>query len=290
MNRSEYLSSTKDRFFEIFQNDKTLDAFDCKPGIYRVFKFQVFDRNHPKLEGFNKVLIVTANWKFDEEEEFLEELEYLFDFTPLLINLEQSGAFNPGAFHDENYSLEDKIRIIFVMFQRHNIKINEIEESFEWIAINKIKSIVKINNTGDSSNDIYFNSRMLPFPNEREVENERNVVYVLKGQRNETIDSLLFPGYEVIEIESDNYRDAFNNEWSSINYWSLLDETRNRLGIRMADSVLIPGYYDIHTLKLEDPRLDSNDEPYGFDIPYQIIGIGRWMPLEHGQDEEGMDK
>ncbi|WP_114748936.1 hypothetical protein [Pleomorphovibrio marinus] len=285
MNRSNYLEITKEKFKDIFNNDKLFNVYKCKTGIYRAINYEVLDEYHPNIPECDKILIVTANWKLNNDEEFLEELTFRFDFTPLLLDIEESGVLNVDYFKEQNFSYEEKIQVMVWLLQKYNIDLTENSESINWLGVAKSRDIVVIDNHNSADNEVKFNSKMLPYPDRNEVEHERNIVYVLKGRKDESIKSL-FPGYEIIEIESDNIKDAFNNEWLNQNYLFLLDDTRNKLNIQMADSVLIPGFYDIRALRYEDPRLNKNNQPYGYDLPYQIIGIGHWMPLEEGIDKD----
>lgn len=287
MNRSEYLDVTKGRFFNAFSNEKVFDAHSCRPGIFRVFKYKIIESHHPHLVECDKVIIGTANWKAEENEEFLEELEFKVDVTPLLIGLNDSGVFNMDKFNEINLDFDSKIQTLVALFKRYNVYINSIEDKIpKWAGVQKTKSVVIIDNRNTQDNVVIYNSKLLPLPHEDNEVDNRNVVCVLKGGANTETINMLFPGCEIIETESDNLADALTNEWLNVNYGFLLNDLRNQLQIQMANSVLVPGYYDVHTLSLVDARRDWNGQPLGFDYPCQFIGIAHWMPLEgNGEDD-----
>lgn len=290
MKRKKYLSKTREKFYKQDPEENTFGAYNCVSGIYKVKKYKIIEIQDPECIDTPKKIIVTANWKPGEEvkvkikgkdeyrneqEEFLEELEFNFDFTPLLENISSAGLNL-----DDDKPYDYKFDVFLGSFQYRDIKIKNLTTPISWQYIEKTTDVVGINNL-ENENKIIYNSKILPrLKNNGSQSNEEgNIVYVLKGS-NKDLYHDLYPGCRIVEIESDNLRDAFSNEWVGSIYFLSLNSLRNSLGITMANSVPVPGYYFFHTIRLEAPRKDSNGNPLGYDTPYQVIGIGHWTPLE----------
>lgn len=286
MDRSTYLNESKEKFYSNNLSLNSLESFDIVVGIYSVISYKIIDKPHPNYPDFPKIILVKANWKPNVSDEFLSELEFLFDFTPLLKNFKDSGI----KINLVEYGMEELIEFLIHGFSLRDFNVSDINNGIKWEFLYKTNSVIvfsnlTLENNAIEKNSVITNNRIHPRPILENLNNsdEVNIVYILKGSdRNNT--EILFPGYKIKEIESSNYIDAFNNEWLSSLYYLSLNSLRTRLGLTMAVTVPVEGYYKIHTIRLDDPRKDSNDTPLAYDMPYQIIGIGNWMSLKQEND------
>lgn len=257
-----------------------MGSFDIVGGYFSVISYKIVNNIHPIYPDFPKIILVKANWKLTESDEYLNEMEFSFDFTPLLKNFKDSGiGINIGE-----YDIEDLIEILISGFSHGDFHVTDINYGIKWEFLSKTNSVVVFSNL-TFENVIFVNEKIHPrpvFANQNDS-HEGNIVYILRGS-DRTITESLFPGYKIKEIESSNHIDAFNKEWISSLYYLSLNSLRTKLGLTMADTVPVPGYYRIHTIRLDKAREDSNHSPLPYDKPYQIIGICNWMALEQDND------
>lgn len=271
MNKTEYLAKVKKAFRSKGPTRNTTNAYNIIEGHYRILKFNINDEYHSEYTDIPFQVVVTAKWKESHNDEYLDELTFDFDISSILYSLKK---------YDEipiEGDMEYKLKIFQFMSQHYDFEFYLKNNNLESRSHNKMNSIIVIDNRFDE-NKIVYNEKISP-RNDSIIKDDSsgNTIYVLRGSNQSYLENL-FPGYNVVEIESGNLEDAFNNEWLPENYFFELNKLRNDLNLTMAETVPVKGWYNFHTIRLEKARTMSNGEPYGYDSPCQIIGIGHWLP------------
>lgn len=280
MEREKYLTETREKFFEYSPSKNGTNSYKCIPGIYRVISFDIINMPHPDSQKIDFQLIMTSLWKKDEKEHFLDELIYEFDFTQLFLSLNDEDLNTKIS----DFSEEEKLKHFELCLGFKDLKIVSFPHPKNISFIQKLNDIILINNL-KSSFSVLAGEKLYPRPQKKQFGDdiEGPVLFVLKNSHPEFYKKL-YPGYTVVKIESNNLDAAFSNEWLTFTYFSELNFLRNKLNLIMADTVPIRGYYRFHTIRLDPPRKGSDNQPLVYDQPYQIIGIGNWMPIDKSKD------
>ncbi|MCH7400073.1 hypothetical protein MM236_18910 [Belliella sp. DSM 107340] len=278
MNRTSYLLDLKSKFNAKDPKLNSLGLYELITGKYRIKKIVIKNIQHPDYSEYPLIIEAIANWTEEVKQEFLSEYEITFDLTLLLKNLERAGVILQD--NDTQFDIAKKLARIFEL---RDMEISEItyDDIFCEFILKKRRPVLINNLKNDMA--VVLNKNLLPKNSGGpQDENEpRNIVFILKGTDLDQI-KRLFPDHEIVEIDSLDLSSAFQNEWIAENYFLTLQGLRTRLGLQTGNNIPIPGYYYLHTLRLDAARkhVDPPHEPLPYDLPYQFIGIGHWLPLD----------